>query len=64
MKIIIEVDAQGNLGMSGDLGNRMFVYGALELAKEALSHNAFRQADKLIQPATLVPPSNLFGGGN
>lgn len=64
MKIIIELDAQGNLGMSGDLGNRLMVYGALELAKEALSHNAYKQSQNLVQPATLVPPSNLFPGKN
>lgn len=60
MKIIIELDAQGNLGMSGNLDNRLMVYGALEPAKEALSHQALKQSQNLVQPAQLMPPTNLL----
>ena len=54
------LDQNGNLGMSGNLENRLLVYGALELAKEAMSHNAMKQSQNLVQPATMMPPTNLL----
>lgn len=59
--LIIEFDpSTGNVGVNGDLTNRILVYGLLEFAKEIVLRQAMAASDgsRIVVP-TLMPPSNL-----
>jgi hypothetical protein len=59
-QLLITIDDTGKLDVKGALGNKLVCFGALELAKEAITnlHNA--QAQR-VQPATPGDVQGLDG---
>lgn len=58
-QLLITVDDHGKLDVKGNLANKLVCFGALELAKEAITNLHNEQAQR-VQPAT---PGDLQGLG-
>lgn len=54
-EIRILVDDAGHVNVNGPLQNLPLMYGVLELAKDAVREYARKQAENLVQPATIIP---------
>jgi hypothetical protein len=50
----------GKLHVEGIPTNKLQAYGMLACAKESITEMYRQQAERLVQPATLIPPSGLI----
>ena len=51
----------GRLQVEGIPANKLQAYGMLACAKESITEMYRQQAERLVQPATLIPPRSLIG---
>ena len=52
----------GKLHVEGIPSNKIQAYGLLACAKESITEMYRQQADRLVQPATIVPPNGFNRG--
>lgn len=62
MELIIRIDEQGKIGVSGPIDDKITCYGMLELAKECIQDYHRARAARRVEPAK---PGDiaLIGGG-
>lgn len=61
LQILIALDQNGRVQYKSNTDDGIIQLGLLEVAKTVVTKNMQEQSERLIQPATLVPPSNLHG---
>jgi hypothetical protein len=59
VEIKILMDDAGRIGVSGPLENTLLCYGLLKAGEIALQDHYRKQAERLVQPATIVPSFKL-----
>jgi hypothetical protein len=58
IRLEVILDQQtGALTVNGPVGNPMICYGMLEMAKDAIRKMALENAERRVQPATVIPMS-------
>ena len=57
IRIVIELDDSGVVQVDGDIGNQVAALGLLEVAKECVQRFHRQQAERLVQPARVLPPN-------
>jgi hypothetical protein len=60
-KLVISLDDAGRVNVEGPIENKLFVYGLLELGKEAIKQY-HDEAEKRVKPATAAERLAIVGG--
>ena len=60
----IALDETGQIAISGPIENEIVCYYLLEKARQAVANHHDAATKRLVQPATLVPPSLGKGNGH
>lgn len=55
IKITISYSANGQVTVEGIPGNAVLAYGLLDVARDIIKNNIDNAANKLVQPATIIP---------
>lgn len=59
LQLVITMNPEGSLNVSGPIQNKLFAYGMLEMAKDAIrQHHIDNQ--NLVQPVGVAIPQNIF----
>jgi len=55
IKMVIMLMPDGQVNVEGIPNNKMIAYGILEVAHEAVANYFAQVANRMVQPATLIP---------
>lgn len=58
IQLVITMNEQGQIGVSGPIDNQVLSYGLLEIAKITIANRAREAGERLVQPAapgTIIP---------
>lgn len=60
IELKIVVDEAGRCMVTGPIDNTLLCYGLLETAKDTIRHHQQSQAARLVQPASMLPPTPVL----